>query len=47
MRESAEGEAETELRSREAIGKRGKSLFTREYLCAIGFPEVLRATDAH
>lgn len=45
--EITKGEAETELRSREATGKRGKNFFTREFLCVTGFPGVLRAKGAH
>lgn len=54
MKESIDGEAETELRSREAIGKRGKKKTQLSSLPLLwdslydrGFPEVRRAKDAH
>lgn len=47
MREFSKGEAETELRAREATEKRGKNFFTGEFLCVTGFPGVLRAQGAH
>lgn len=49
MRDSIDGEPETELRSREAVGKRGgkQQLSPLLLLWDIGFPEVHRAKDAH
>lgn len=52
MRESIDEEAETELRYREDIGKKGKNQLSSlpllwDYLYDTGFPEVHRAKDAH